>query len=103
VTKLVYTRDELMAEHPYARPQIEAGYRLHGGFDAAGTYVSPRTLIRWRAVKAWQAALTAKGWPLIDATIKLLERGNYLPFRSRDFCSAVVSAIRSGTGLPLPA
>jgi len=80
VTKLVYTQDELMAEHPYARPQIEAGYRLHGGFDAAGTYVSPRTLIRWRAVKAWQAALTAKGWPLIDATIKLLERGNYPSF-----------------------
>jgi len=80
MTKLIYTRDELMAEHPYARPQIEAGYRLHGGFDAAGTYVSPRTLIRWRAVKAWQAALTAKGWPLIDATIKLLERGNYPSF-----------------------
>ena len=40
MTQTVYSRDELMAEHPYAKPQIEAGYRLHGGFDTAGTYIS---------------------------------------------------------------
>lgn len=80
MAKLIYALEELMAEHAYARTQVEAGYRLHGGFDAAGHYVSPRTLIRWPAVKAWQAALAAKGWPLIDATVKLLERGNYPSF-----------------------
>lgn len=77
MTKLTYTRDELMASDPTARPHEVAGYRLHGGFDAAGTYVSPRTLNRWPAVKAWQAALTGRGWPLIDATTQLLKRGHY--------------------------
>ena len=77
MTKLVYTREELMASNDYARPQVEVGYTLHGGFDAGGTYISPRTLNRWPAVKAWQAALTKRGWPLIDATTRLLQRGHY--------------------------
>ncbi len=77
MAKLTYTRAELMASHDYARPHETAGYRLHGGFLADGTYVSPRVLNRWPAVHAWQDALTAKGWPLIDATVQLLKRGNY--------------------------
>ena len=77
MTKLVYTREELMASHDYAKSQVEVGYTLHGGFDAAGTYISPRTLNRWPAVEAWQAALTKRGWPLIDATTRLLQRGHY--------------------------
>ncbi|MBI1238385.1 MAG: hypothetical protein GC199_03475 [Alphaproteobacteria bacterium] len=75
--QLAYSRDELMAEDTYASPHSEAGYRLHGGFDAQGRYVSPRTKLRWPAVKAWQAALTAQGYPLIDASVQLLRRGNY--------------------------
>ena len=77
MAKLSYTRDELMASHDYARPHERAGYKLHGGFLADGTYESPRVLNRWPAVKAWQEQLTAKGWPLIDATVQLLKRGNY--------------------------
>jgi hypothetical protein len=75
--KLNYTRDEIMADHDYAQPQIEAGYRLHGGFDKDGNYVSPRTRNRWPAVEAWQGALAARGQPVIDATIHLLKRGPY--------------------------
>ena len=77
MAKLNYTWDELMASHAYARPHDEAGYRLHGGFDAKGEYISPRTLHRWPAVNAWQEKLTGRGWPLIDATVELLKRGNY--------------------------
>ena len=80
MTGLVYSEAQLLAEHPYHRPQIEAGYRLHGGFDEAGRYLSPRTRMRWPAVKAWQAALTQRGFPLIDATTRLLQRGNYPSF-----------------------
>jgi hypothetical protein len=83
MSTLVYSEAELLAEHPYARPQIEAGYRLHGGFDAAGTYLSPRTLRRWPAVKAWQVALEARGFALIDASTKLLRRGNYPSFEQQ--------------------
>jgi hypothetical protein len=77
MTKLNYTRDELMASHAYARPHKEVGYLLHGGFDEKGTYISPRTLNRWPAVGAWQEVLTKRGWPLIDATTQLLKRGHY--------------------------
>ena len=77
VARLVYTRDEIMAESPYAKPQVEAGYRLHGGFDASGMYSSPRTLHRWPAVRAWQTRLTDAGHPLIDASTRLLKRGAY--------------------------
>ena len=79
-TKLRYSRDSLLASHAYARPHEEAGYRLHGGFDAEGRYVSPRTLGRWPAVKAWNAALEARGGELIDASGKLLERDGYPSF-----------------------
>lgn len=77
MARVTFTRDEIMAEHPYAKPQVEAGYRLHGGFDATGTYISPRTLNRWPAVEAWQAQLTGRGFPLIDATTRLLKRESY--------------------------
>ena len=80
MTQLVYSEAELLAEHPYARPQVEAGHRLHGGFDGHGRYVSPRTLVRWPAVQAWQAELERRGQPLIDATTRLLKRGNYPSF-----------------------
>ena len=75
--KLAFSRDELMENHAYARPQIEAGYRLHGGFDATGRYISPRTLNRWPAVEAWQKHLEGRGFPVIDASLRLLKRGPY--------------------------
>lgn len=77
MARVVYSRDEIMAEHAYAKPQLEAGYRLHGGFDASGVYISPRTLNRWPAVEAWQAQLKARGFPVIDASTRLLKRGAY--------------------------
>lgn len=77
MARTVYSRDELMADHPYAKPHIEAGYRLHGGFDEKGTYISPRTLHRWPAVEAWQTQVVDRGYPLIDATTRLLKRGSY--------------------------
>jgi hypothetical protein len=80
MTRLVYNEAELLAEHRYAQPQVEAGHRLHGGFDADHQYISPRTLNRWPAVRAWQAELERRGQPLIDATTLLLKRGNYPSF-----------------------
>ncbi|MBL6854431.1 MAG: hypothetical protein ISS15_03055 [Alphaproteobacteria bacterium] len=77
MAKLSYTRDEILADHDYASPQIEDGYRLHGGFDGKGNYISPRTLNRWPAVEAWQEALKARGGTIIDASRRLLKRGPY--------------------------
>ncbi|MBV8594420.1 MAG: hypothetical protein JOZ27_08995 [Caulobacteraceae bacterium] len=78
--RLRYSRAELMQSHDYAAPHAAAGYRLHGGFTSAGDYVSPRTLVRWPAVRAWGEALKARGWPLIDASGDLLKREGFPTF-----------------------
>ncbi len=70
--KLSYTREELLRSHPYARPQVENGQRLHGGFDAAGRYVPPRMLERAPAIEAWTQALRARGGDLLPADSSLL-------------------------------
>lgn len=69
---LVYSREELLSSHAYARPQAEAGYRLHGGFLADGRYASPRTLVRTPAVERWAEALQASGGKLIDVSRGIL-------------------------------
>jgi hypothetical protein len=75
--KLAYSREELLADHPYAKPHDEAGYRLHGGFDDAGRYISPRTFHRWPAIRDWSDALTARGHELIDSSQQLMVRGHF--------------------------
>ena len=83
MTELVHSEQELLAEHAYHAPQVEAGYRLHGGFDAAGRYISPRTLVRWPAVRAWQDRLAARGLDLVDASTALLQRASYPNFEQQ--------------------
>ena len=50
-----FTEAELLAGHPIAEPLVLGGVRCHGGFDENGDYVSPRTLNRVPAIRAWQA------------------------------------------------
>lgn len=69
--KLVYTREELFRSHDYAKPQIEAGHRLHGGFLADGSYVPPRSLVRGEAIAAWTHALRERGGDLLPADASL--------------------------------
>lgn len=59
--QLRFSRDELLREHAYVTPHAVAGQRIHGGFDAAGRYVSPRTLLRESALINWTTALQARG------------------------------------------
>src|SRR3954447_456955 len=49
-----YTADELLASHDFEQPLIAQGVRCHGGVDADGTYVSPRTKHRVPAIESWQ-------------------------------------------------
>ena len=71
-TPLRFPREALLRSHDYARPHVVAGHRLHGGFDAEGRYVSPRTLVRGPAVAAWTEALRARGGDLLPADASLL-------------------------------
>lgn len=52
--QLDYHDDELLATHPVAEPLVAGGRVCHGGFDADGSYISPRTLHRTPAIQAWQ-------------------------------------------------
>lgn len=56
--QVTFTEAELLLDHPMAEPLIEGGVRCHGGFDADGTYCSPRTRFRVPAIAAWQAQNT---------------------------------------------
>ena len=88
MAKRHYSTEEIMAEHVYAKPHLEAGYRLHGGFDGNGHYVSPRTLNRWPAIQAWSDALKASGHDLVDASHTLLARGHFPTNQQQNFLLA---------------
>lgn len=61
---------ELLQDHEVAEPLIAGGVRCHGGFDADGRYVSPRTKHRVPAIEAWQAQHAEQfGTPLLDAPL----------------------------------
>jgi len=62
-----FASDELLATHPIEEPLLVGGVRCHGGFDADGTYRSPRTLHRVPAIEAWQSHHERTGGgPLLD-------------------------------------
>ena len=75
---LVYSEDELLRDHEYARPHVVAGHRMHGGFLADGTYQPPRALVREAALDAWTEALRERSGDLLDADSSLLG-GKRLP------------------------
>jgi len=75
--QLRYSSEEILADPPFARPNLFEGRRLHGGYDEAGRYVSPRTLNRWPAIRAWRTALEAGGGELIDASTQILRSPHY--------------------------
>jgi len=77
MAKLVYTEQEILADHPYAKSHEEAGYKLHGGFDDAGNYISPRMLHRGSAIEAWSEALQSRGQELIDSSQQLMVHGTF--------------------------
>lgn len=65
--QLTYDEAELLASHDYEAPLIAGGVRCHGGFDADGAYVSPRTRHRSPAIANWQASHRATfGTELMD-------------------------------------
>lgn len=72
MTRLVYTEEDLLRSHEYARPHVVAGHLLHGGFDEEGRYVPPRLLHRGPAVEAWTQALRERGGDLLPADASLL-------------------------------
>ena len=70
--QLTFSERELLAGHDVEAPLIAAGVRCHGGFDADGRYVSPRTRTRVPAIVAWQQSHREQfGTEILDAPIAL--------------------------------
>jgi hypothetical protein len=66
-SRLEFSLEELLASPKLDAPLIAGGVRCHGGFDADGRYVSPRTLWRNPAVTAWQEQHQASSpYPLVE-------------------------------------
>jgi hypothetical protein len=81
---LRFERAELLREDDYAQPHVEAGRRLHGGFDREGRYCSPRMRVRGPAVRAWTDALHARDGAPLAADASLLAGTRYpSPAQSR--------------------
>jgi len=72
IMQLIYSEAELFSDNPPARLHEVHGQRMHGGFDAAGRYVPPRSKGRSEAIEAWTAALRQQGGELFDADASLL-------------------------------
>jgi len=67
-TKLTYTHDELLADHQFTARNRRGDTLFHGGFDAHGDYLPPRSLNRVPAIKAWSARVAAAGNPTVVIT-----------------------------------
>lgn len=59
--RLTFTRDELMAESRCASRIRHKDLLFHGGLDAAGHYLPPRSAYRPQAIAAWTEQLAAQG------------------------------------------
>lgn len=92
MTQLVYSQDEILAEHDFATKMNHDGRTIHGGLAADGRYQPPRSLHRTDAIRAWSGQVVTAGhkldvmdrkaviemfdfFPTVEQTTLLLERG----------------------------
>ncbi len=65
--QLEWTEAELLETHAVEEPLFAGGVKCHGGFEADGEYVSPRTKNRSTAIINWKAEHAANfGTELLD-------------------------------------
>ena len=70
-TALNFDFDDLLASHSYREPLLIRAVRCHGGYDDSGNYVSPRTLNRVPAIRAWQERYRKEfAYPLLDRALE---------------------------------
>ncbi|MCY3839105.1 MAG: hypothetical protein OXH09_10755 [Gammaproteobacteria bacterium] len=70
--QLRFSESELLSDHDFAAPHRIGDQRLHGGFDAEGTYIPPRSKGRRKALDNWSAELRERGGDLLEADSSLL-------------------------------
>ena len=70
--QLRFSESELLSDHEFATPHRIGDQRLHGGFDANGAYIPPRSKGRREALDNWTAELRERGGDLLEADSSLL-------------------------------
>ncbi|MCY4060260.1 MAG: hypothetical protein OXG44_19940 [Gammaproteobacteria bacterium] len=70
--QLRFSESELLSDHDFTTPHRIGDQRLHGGFDAEGTYIPPRSKGRRQALDNWTAELRERGGDLLEADSSLL-------------------------------
>ena len=70
--QLRFSESELLSDHDFATPHRIGDQRLHGGFDAGGAYIPPRSKGRRKAIDNWTAELRERGGDLLEADSSLL-------------------------------
>ncbi|MCY3624138.1 MAG: hypothetical protein OXH68_20805 [Gammaproteobacteria bacterium] len=70
--QLRFSESELLSDHDFATPHRIGDQRLHGGFDAEGTYIPPRSKGRRKALDNWTVELRERGGDLLEADSSLL-------------------------------
>ncbi len=66
-----FSEQELLLSPDYSEPLVANGVRCHGGFDANGTYRSPRTRFRAPAIEAWEAQRSEQfSTPILDIPLE---------------------------------
>ena len=70
--QLRFSESELLSDHDFATPHRIGDQRLHGGFDAEGAYIPPRSKGRRKAIDNWTAELRERGGDLLEADSSLL-------------------------------
>jgi hypothetical protein len=75
MAQVEFTEAELLADVEVVEPLRAGGVRCHGGFDAAGRYVSPRTRFRVPAIAAWGRQNSERfSTELVDVPLERWER-----------------------------
>ena len=72
--KLDYSREEILADPDYATRIRRGDVLFHGGLDAEGRYLSPRSRFRAEAIEHWTDAHAATGAPTTVMTKEQLRR-----------------------------
>lgn len=60
----VYSEDEILADHDFAKKTSHDGRTIHGGLDAQGRYLPPRSLYRTDAIRTWAGKVKEAGHKL---------------------------------------
>lgn len=82
--RLTYSRDEILADHPYATKLRRGDRVFHGGLLADGSYRPPRSLHRADAIQAWSARVQKEGGSLdVMGRDRVLAMFEFFPTREQ--------------------